>query len=245
MAKESSDRQAKACILTINGGSSSIKFALFEAGHTLQRILAGTIERIGLPEATFVVKGLNQADNFTRTVPAANHTAAVGVLMDWIEDRIRRGELTAVGHRVVHGGPKYSEPAADHTGNGQGVAPASAFRSRTSAGRDPADRGIPSPVSRSGAGGLFRYGLSPRPAARGTDVADPAPLRGAGRAPLRLSRVVVCVSDGGAGACGWSASGARSGSFSLTSATVPAWRRSTRANLWIPAWVSRRLAACR
>jgi acetate kinase len=97
-------------ILTINGGSSSIKFALFEAGVSLRRILEGRIERIGLPESTFVVKGLNKADNFTRSVTAANHTAAVGVLMDWIEERIRRGELTAVGHRVVHGGPKYSEP---------------------------------------------------------------------------------------------------------------------------------------
>ena len=103
-------KQVKDCILTVNGGSSSIKFALFEASASLQRILAGSIERIGLPEATFVVKGLKKADNFTRSVTAANHTAAVGVLMDWIEERIRRGELTAVGHRVVHGGPKYSEP---------------------------------------------------------------------------------------------------------------------------------------
>ena len=37
-------------ILTINGGSSSIKFALFEAGNSLRRILEGGIERIGLPE---------------------------------------------------------------------------------------------------------------------------------------------------------------------------------------------------
>ncbi|MGD0574045.1 MAG: acetate/propionate family kinase [Anaerolineales bacterium] len=103
-------KQAKACVLTINGGSSSIKFALFEADPMLRRILAGRIERIGLPDATFVVKGLKEADNFTRSVTAANHTAAVGVLMDWIEERIRRGELTAVGHRVVHGGLKYSEP---------------------------------------------------------------------------------------------------------------------------------------
>jgi len=106
----SSVKQAKACVLTINGGSSSIKFALFEADPMLRRILAGRIERIGLPDATFVVKGLKEADNFTRSVTAANHTAAVGVLMDWIEERIRRGELTAVGHRVVHGGLKYSEP---------------------------------------------------------------------------------------------------------------------------------------
>ena len=40
----------KAYILTINGGSSSIKFALFEAGDSLRRILEGGIERIGLPE---------------------------------------------------------------------------------------------------------------------------------------------------------------------------------------------------
>ena len=50
-------------ILTINGGSSSIKFALFEAGDSLGRILEGGIERIGLPEAALRVKGVNQADN--------------------------------------------------------------------------------------------------------------------------------------------------------------------------------------
>jgi len=42
-------------ILTINGGSSSIKFALFEAGNSLRRILEGGMERIGLPEATLQV----------------------------------------------------------------------------------------------------------------------------------------------------------------------------------------------
>src|SRR5665648_234046 len=97
-------------ILTVNGGSSSIKFALFEAGDSLRRILEGGIERIGLPEATLRVKGLNQADNFSRLVTAPDHTVAVGALMDWLEARIGREALTAVGHRVVHGGPKYSQP---------------------------------------------------------------------------------------------------------------------------------------
>ena len=97
-------------ILTINGGSSSIKFALFEAGDSLRRILEGGIERIGLPEATLRVKGVNPADNFSRPVTAPDHTVAVGALMDWIEERIGRDALTAVGHRVVHGGPKYSKP---------------------------------------------------------------------------------------------------------------------------------------
>jgi hypothetical protein len=80
-------------VLTINGGSSSIKFALFEAGDALRRVLEGVIDRIGLPEATLRVKGLNQADNFSRLVTAPDHTVAVGVLMDWIEERSGRDAL--------------------------------------------------------------------------------------------------------------------------------------------------------
>src|ERR1017187_3303749 len=108
--KESSMKPANPRILTINGGSSSIKFALFEAGDSLLRILEGGIERIGLPEATLRGKGLNPADNFSRLVTAPDDTVAVGALMDWIEERCGLDALTAVGHRVVHGGPKYSTP---------------------------------------------------------------------------------------------------------------------------------------
>ena len=94
-------------ILTINGGSSSIKFALFEADESLRRVLDGSIESIGLANATFAVKGL---ENFSRPLAVPNHTVAVNVLMDWLEKRSGPDALTAVGHRVVHGGPKYSEP---------------------------------------------------------------------------------------------------------------------------------------
>ena len=97
-------------VLTINGGSSSIKFALFEAGDSLPRIFEGVIERIGLPEATLLVKSSNPAYNFSRPVAAPDHTVAVSVLMDWIVERCGRDALAAVGHRVVDGGPKYYEP---------------------------------------------------------------------------------------------------------------------------------------
>lgn len=56
------------------------------------------------------MKGLVKADNFNRPAAAENHTEGIDLLMDWIEDHIWRGELTAVGNRVVHGGPKYTEP---------------------------------------------------------------------------------------------------------------------------------------
>jgi acetate kinase len=53
-------------ILAINGGSSSIKLALFETGDSLRRILEGGIERIGLPHTRLWAKDSNQADNFSR-----------------------------------------------------------------------------------------------------------------------------------------------------------------------------------
>ena len=97
-------------ILTVNGGSSSIKFALFEAGDGLQRILKGSIERIGLPQSTFQVQGQTDADSISRPVAAADHTAAVAELMNWVQQRAENDCLSAVAHRVVHGGPKYSAP---------------------------------------------------------------------------------------------------------------------------------------
>ena len=97
-------------ILTINGGSSSIKFALFERGTLPKRIMAGGIDRIGLPGAVWHAKGSDEKDSFSRSVVAPDHTAAVGILMDWIDERGGRDSLAAVGHRVVHGGPKYSAP---------------------------------------------------------------------------------------------------------------------------------------
>jgi acetate kinase len=106
----SAGQPANPLILTINGGSSSIKFALFDAGDSLRRILQGEIERIGLPEARLRVRETKPADSFSRPVTAPNHALAVGVLLDWIERRLGRDALAAVGHRVVHGGPNYSEP---------------------------------------------------------------------------------------------------------------------------------------
>lgn len=99
----------KAFVLSVNGGSSSIKFALFDTGTSLHRVLQGRIERIGMPAATFTVQGTDRVDAFSRSVSAPDHTAAVGVLMDWVEERIAGGTLAAIGHRVVHGGPAYWE----------------------------------------------------------------------------------------------------------------------------------------
>jgi acetate kinase len=97
-------------VLTINGGSSSIKFALFETEGGLRRIVKGSIERIGLPQSMFKVEALESADSISRPVAAPTHAVAVTELMNWIEARGAREPLSAVAHRVVHGGPRYSAP---------------------------------------------------------------------------------------------------------------------------------------
>ncbi len=148
-------------ILTINGGSSSIKFALFEAGDPLRRILEGGIERIGQPEATLEVKGMDPADTVSQSLTAPDHTVAVDALMDWVEERIGLDALAAVGHRVVHGGPKYSEP--------QPITPAMVEELHRLSPFDPEhlpeeillDRGVSSPVSRPSPGGMFRHRVPP------------------------------------------------------------------------------------
>ena len=97
-------------ILTLNGGSSSIKFALFESGLALRRVWSGSIARIGLPGASLTVMDLAGGSRVSQKISAPTHLAAVRVLTQWMEKKIAPGELAAIGHRIVHGGPKYHLP---------------------------------------------------------------------------------------------------------------------------------------
>lgn len=98
-------------ILTVNGGSSSIKFALFEAGGSLTRVLQGAVERVGLPEARLRVEALPPGGSFSRGIRASDHAEAAQALMDWVEGELGQATLAGVGHRVVHGGPDYGQAA--------------------------------------------------------------------------------------------------------------------------------------
>ncbi len=98
------------CVLAVNGGSSSIKFALFEAGPELKAVFRGSVNGIGKAAGVLTVKGLAAGDNFSRDLAAADHSIAVKELMDYLQVRMKGGQLAGVGHRVVHGGPKYAQP---------------------------------------------------------------------------------------------------------------------------------------
>lgn len=101
---------SKGSVLTINGGSSSIKFALFDVVHSFKRLFEGKIERIGLSESVFRVKGLEERDTFSYQIEAPDYTSAVTLLMNWLQPRLQSLNVVAVGHRVVHGGSLYSAP---------------------------------------------------------------------------------------------------------------------------------------
>jgi acetate kinase len=96
-------------ILTINGGSSSIKFALFQAGESLARKLHGKVDRIGLPDTNLTYSAPATNQPVSRTLAAADHKSAANSLIDWLETQPGFASVKAVGHRVVHG-MKHTEP---------------------------------------------------------------------------------------------------------------------------------------
>src|ERR1043165_8320545 len=95
-------------ILVLNGGSSSPKFAVFS--ESLARNLTGKLERIPLPGAKVLFKDSTTNEQDTRDLPISNFAAAGQFLLDWLDQRVKFDSIEAIGHRVVHGGPKYSEP---------------------------------------------------------------------------------------------------------------------------------------
>ena len=96
-------------ILTVNGGSSSIKFALFEPGPPPERVLSGAVERIGLADSFLRAAGPNCPDE-RRLLPAADLDQAIIGLLDWLDGVGELDRVSAVGHRFVHGGPLHSGP---------------------------------------------------------------------------------------------------------------------------------------
>ncbi|MEJ2347147.1 MAG: acetate/propionate family kinase [Gammaproteobacteria bacterium] len=96
-------------ILTINGGSSSIKFALFQVGEPLERGLSGKVDRIGVSgtNLTFHDPASNQQDS--RSLAVDDHKSAANLLIDWLVEQDGFSSLVALGHRVVHG-MKHNEP---------------------------------------------------------------------------------------------------------------------------------------
>ncbi len=96
-------------VLTINGGSSSIKFALYQVGERLDRKLFGKVDRIGLNGTNLTFADDDGSPQARLSLPAADHKSAADFLIGWLETQDGFESVRAVGHRVVHG-MNHTEP---------------------------------------------------------------------------------------------------------------------------------------
>jgi acetate kinase len=101
-------------ILTLNAGSSSLKFAAFRVadGAEPNLLASGQIEGIGATAkgAVKTASGETTELSFDRSLARVDHTAAMGAILDWLKKAGYDSSVVAVGHRIVHGGPTYAEP---------------------------------------------------------------------------------------------------------------------------------------
>jgi len=103
-------------ILVLNAGSSSIKFTLYphdEGPTELRSLFEGQVEGIGQPAARLVVAdatGQVRTREQLAAAEASDHGAAIARVRAWLFEHGGVTGLAAVGHRVVHGGVRYSAP---------------------------------------------------------------------------------------------------------------------------------------
>ena len=97
-------------LLTLNAGSSSLKFAVFNADSHLSQIVSGSIKGIGSTLASFTLKDTTGNVLDHSEITALDHVRGLIYLLDRLAVTLRLTRFTAVGHRVVHGGPHYSKP---------------------------------------------------------------------------------------------------------------------------------------
>ena len=90
-------------ILTINSGSSSIKFALYAWDENLKKIFSGEIKRIGLSNPEFKVTNYISNEKNKILINAINFKEAAEVLMEWLKKQPSFGQVGCIGHRIVHG----------------------------------------------------------------------------------------------------------------------------------------------
>ena len=103
MKNKLSIKQTDASILTINSGSSSIKFAMYHIDGQLERILYGKVYRIGLKGTSLDFNYLTKKKKGNLRIEISDHKSSANFLIDWLEKQFDFSLLRGVGHRVVFG----------------------------------------------------------------------------------------------------------------------------------------------
>jgi acetate kinase len=99
----------KDCVLTINVGSSSIKFALYEMGEMLIRVYSGELEGIGTKKIQLNFENYIKNHKIGVNVDIGEHDTGIAFVVDWLEKSADFDRIKVTGHRFVQG-LKYTEP---------------------------------------------------------------------------------------------------------------------------------------
>lgn len=97
-------------ILTINSGSSSIKFSLYRMGSVETAVLSGTIGGISRGSGIFHVKDGDGRTVLESHLQPRDHGAALREIIKWLKSSPAAQHFDSVGHRLVHGGNRFSLP---------------------------------------------------------------------------------------------------------------------------------------
>jgi len=97
-------------ILTINSGSSSIKFSLYHMGSIGTQMLSGSASGIGFASGLFHIKDADGKSRIEAKLSLRDHGAALHEIISWLHSNAIDRDVDAVGHRLVHGGSLYAEP---------------------------------------------------------------------------------------------------------------------------------------
>ena len=96
-------------ILVINSGSSSIKFSLFTCQKKLNLLYHGEIENL-FESPCLTILHSTHVEVFKQNIASQGHEAGLRTFFDWFEQLSGSMTVTAVGHRVVHGGTFFFHP---------------------------------------------------------------------------------------------------------------------------------------
>ncbi|MGQ9862409.1 MAG: acetate/propionate family kinase [Thiobacillaceae bacterium] len=98
-------------VLVLNAGSSSIKFALYQVAEAKPApLLRGSVEEIGGSSRLRLCAAPDAARDGPPYPPVADHAEALAALLDWLAPHLAGVNLLGAGHRVVHGGSRYTQP---------------------------------------------------------------------------------------------------------------------------------------
>jgi acetate kinase len=103
MVNQQTSKETNNNVLVVNGGSSSIKFAMYQTGKTLKLYFHGNIDRFGVQGTNLTFINSTENQNESLALKSPDIRSAANYLINWLEEKIDFSLISGIGHRVVFG----------------------------------------------------------------------------------------------------------------------------------------------